>query len=68
MTPSDFWFKEIILAAGIRNRLVRPCLKIEQLGGYCMMLPGEYKNGGRWSGLGRLYVEAKEHGICCTAG
>lgn len=32
---SDFWFKEIILAAGIRNRLMRPCLKIEQLGGHC---------------------------------
>lgn len=28
-----------------------------------MMLPGEYQNGGRWSGLGRLYFEAKERGI-----
>ena len=35
MTPSGFWFKEIILAAGIRDRLMRPCLKIEQLGGSC---------------------------------
>ena len=29
---------------------------------------GEYKNGGRWSALGRLYFEAKERGIFCTGG
>lgn len=40
MIPSDFWFKEIILAAGLRNRRMRPCLEIEQLGDYYSDLAG----------------------------
>ena len=40
VTPSDFWFKEIILARVLRNRLMRSCLEIEQIGGYCSDLAG----------------------------